>query len=214
MSQNAAACAGPLCQSPAAVKYQPTPFMSVHVLIVQTGKHKGKRIRIADPEVLIGRDEGAKIRVASTDISRQHCILIPQENGVLVRDLGSRNGTFINGQPIQGEWLMEPGDTLTVGPMALQLAGGPAKKKTPGTILPRKPKDIGDGKLSDDDISSWLSEDNPEIGASDTTIIPGNAAKLANVAKTPKPSPRRRDYKSVAEEAQDIIRQHLESLDK
>ena len=184
--------------------------MNPPVLIVLTGKYKGKRVKLTDAETVIGRDESAKIRVATQELSRQHCLLIVSEAGVLVRDLGSRNGTFINGMPIAEETLLKPGDTLTTGPMTFELEGGepPASKKSTATASAKKGK--ADPKTTDDDIASWLTDEtSDELSASDTTILSGKH-KPAAAPVTPKPP--KREFKSVAEEAEDIIRRHLESL--
>lgn len=179
------------------------------VLLVLTGKHKGKRVRLTDPETIIGRDEAAKIRVATHEVSRQHTLLIITPAGLLVRDLSSRNGTFINGVPIAEETILNPGDTLSVGPMTFELEGGevaPAPAATTKSTTRKK-----DPKASDDDIAGWLTDETDEgLSTSDTTILSGKpkpaAAPPAKV-KAPK-----REFKSVAEEAADIIRRHLESL--
>ncbi len=182
--------------------------MNPPILIVLTGKHKGKRVKLTDAETVIGRDEGAKIRVATHEISRQHCLLMPHPEGVLVRDLGSRNGTFINGIPIAEETLLKPGDTLTAGPMTFELERGDASKKSAAPTNARRGK--ADPKTSDDEIANWLTDDSDaELTASDTTILTGRAA-TPSAPKPPKTP--RREFKSVAEEAEDIIRRHLESL--
>ena len=183
--------------------------MNSPVLIVLTGKHKGKRVRLTDAETVIGRDEGAKIRVATHEVSRQHCLLIQSEAGVLVRDLNSRNGTFINGIPIAEETLLRPGDTLTTGPMTFELEGGDPAKKQAAPISASQGK--ADQKMSDDDIASWLTDDSSDsLPTSDTTILSGKPKPATASSVMPKPP--KRDFKSVAEEAQDIIRRHLESL--
>ena len=46
--------------------------MNPPVLIVLTGKHKGKRVKLTDTETLVGRDEEARLRIASHEVSRQH----------------------------------------------------------------------------------------------------------------------------------------------
>jgi pSer/pThr/pTyr-binding forkhead associated (FHA) protein len=183
------------------------------VLIVLTGKHKGKRVRLAEGETVIGRDESAKIRVATHEVSRQHCLLLVSAAGVLVRDLGSRNGTFINGVPIAEETTLHPGDTLTTGPMTFELEQDEANKK-PQSGLSTIGKGKRDPKASDDDIASWLTDETSEsISSSDTTIQTGRA-KVAEPATAPapvKPKTPKKEFKSVAEEAEDIIRRHKES---
>ena len=180
----------------------------MYVLVVQTGKYKGKRIKVSGPEVLIGRDEQAGIRIGSDDVSRQHCLLTPSEEGVIVRDLDSRNGTFIDGIPIPHteDALLTAGSTLSVGPMTFQLATTDLARSKPTAASP------ADGSLSDDDISAWLTEGdtNDAMQAADTTIIKGRSA-LSAAAEPIKPA-LKKEFKSVAEEAQDIIRRYRESL--
>jgi hypothetical protein len=179
----------------------------MYVLVVQTGKFKGKKIKVVGPEVLIGRDDDAGIRIGSDDVSRQHCLLTPTGAGVTVRDLDSRNGTFIDGVPLGAneDALLAVGSSLTVGPMSFQL----------GTTQPRKPPrpEPRDDQqaLSDDDISTWLTDsDTGEIlSASDTTIVVGRDPKRPTAPIQP---PKKREFKSVAEEAEDIFRRYREMI--
>jgi pSer/pThr/pTyr-binding forkhead associated (FHA) protein len=169
----------------------------MHSLIVQTGKHVGKKIALPDREVTIGRDEDCFIRMASAEVSREHCALIPTDKGLLVRDLGSQNGTIVNNVRIENETLMQPGDFLQVGPIQFQVGGArPVKSADPG--------------MSDDDIFGWLSESDTStdiLKTSDTTIV--KATELHPLPKVePKPT-----FKSIAEEARDIIRRHKASLE-
>ena len=183
--------------------------MNSPVLLVLTGKHKGKRVRLTDAETVIGRDEAAKIRVATDEVSRQHTLLILTEAGVLVRDLSSRNGTFINGAPIADETILNPGDTLTVGPMTFELEGEVVAKKQATATKSSPPK--RDPKTSDDDIAGWLTDETDEgLSTSDTTIL--SAKPKSKTAPPAKPKAPKREFKSVAEEAEDIIRRHIESL--
>ena len=124
----------------------------MHILEVKSGKYKGKRLKLTDKEVLIGRDEDCGIRIGSSEVSRHHCALVPRDAGVLVRDIESRNGTFIDGVPIHGEQLLMPGATLTVGPMTFQLVSATA---------PAVPQSVDDS-LSDDDIATCLTHSDEE----------------------------------------------------
>lgn len=177
-------------------------------LIVQSGKHQGKHLRLPDEgEVIIGRDESCQIRLASSDVSRHHCVLRSTPEGLIARDLDSRNGTYLNETLMEEETLLKPGDVLRIGPIVLQV---------PGAVAPPK------HAASDDDIASWLSSSETltpgtgiEASPGDTTIIPRPAA-LENVPPsppTPPPASREtpRQFRTVAEEAADIIRRHWES---
>jgi predicted component of type VI protein secretion system len=164
----------------------------MHSLIVQTGKHKGKKIVLPDKQVIIGREETSFIRMTSTEVSRQHCSLTPTDKGLLVRDLGSQNGTLVNSVKIEAESLMQPGDLIQIGPIVFELAGARPARGT-----------------GEDDIFGWLSEGDTATelqNASDTTIV--KASQVAPAAPPPDPKPK---FRSIAEEARDIIRRHLES---
>ncbi|MFG0333705.1 MAG: FHA domain-containing protein [Maioricimonas sp. JB049] len=177
-----------------------------YLLIVDSGKHKGRKLKISHDSAIVGRDEAAGIRIASQEVSRNHCALIPTPEGLVVRDLESSNGTFVNGAPILRDTILQPGDVLTVGPMSFRLPGKPASRPATPDSEPDDPN------LSDDDIATWLAgadAESSEISASDTTIIP------ATIPTRPQPIPprRKKEFKTVAEEAADIIRRHYESFD-
>ena len=69
----------------------------MHVrLKVMQGSSEGKEVKIPTPKCVIGREEGCHLRPNSDAISRRHCVIITTDNEVVVRDLNSRNGTFVN----------------------------------------------------------------------------------------------------------------------
>jgi pSer/pThr/pTyr-binding forkhead associated (FHA) protein len=66
-------------------------------LIVATGKSAGRAIAVKRDKLLIGRAEECDVRPLSEDVSRRHCAIHVGPEEVWVEDLGSRNGTFVNG---------------------------------------------------------------------------------------------------------------------
>src|SRR4051812_28646228 len=76
---------------------------------------------------VIGRREDCDLRIPLSDVSRKHCRLIVNGETINVEDLGSSNGTYINGERIQKADL-SAGDTLQVGPVifVVQMNGFPA----------------------------------------------------------------------------------------
>lgn len=72
------------------------------------------------PGVTIGRSERAELYVNSPRLSRMHCSLRLSGKGLLLEDLSSANGTFVNGQRIK-EALVRPGDIVQVGGIAIRL---------------------------------------------------------------------------------------------
>ncbi|MEZ6065547.1 MAG: FHA domain-containing protein [Planctomycetaceae bacterium] len=179
----------------------------MHSFIIETGKHKGKRLKLPNGETIVGRDDEAGIRVGSKEVSRRHCAIVTSDDELRVRDLGSSNGTFVNGTPITGETLLRPGDLLVVGPMGFRLqdsSGGTADST--GKAKPRRSSP--DQRLSDDDIAMLLTD--VDASASDDTAVFGVDAAAPEPAQ-PIPVAKKRVFKTVAEEAADIIRRHREA---
>lgn len=189
-------------------------------LIIQTGKNRGKRLRLPDHDVVIGRDDACHVRLASSDVSRQHCVLRPSAEGLRVRDLESRNGTFVNDVFVKQETLLKPGDILRVGPVVFQVP--PKREPDAPADSKQRPADTV-GSLSDDEIAHWLAEDadSETMPTGDTTIItehpvretpdeaePQEEPSGHEITQPPKPH----KFASVAQEAQDIIRRHWDMV--
>ena len=89
---------------------------------------------VTGPKFFIGRSEECQLRPNSDLVSRHHCAIMVDEGLVTVRDFGSRNGTFVNGERIRGEEELKAGDKLKVGPLEFEVQlgvslGGPKKSK-------------------------------------------------------------------------------------
>jgi pSer/pThr/pTyr-binding forkhead associated (FHA) protein len=84
---------------------------------------------------VIGRRRNCDLRIPLDSVSRRHCQLSMENGSLKVRDLGSRNGTFLNGKRIE-EDVAHAGDFIQVGPVTfgLQIDGKPEK------IVMPKPK--------------------------------------------------------------------------
>ncbi len=173
-------------------------------LVILTGRHRGARLNLPEKTVVVGRDEDCAVRLNTHEVSRQHCTLLVSGDEIRVNDLGSRNGTFINDVEVKQESILKPGDILRVGPMLFQM-------ETLRPDLPEPPpEEFPSPGPSDDSITNWLAEDEPDPAeANDTAVMStANANEIARKALIP---PRGKDkFDSVAEEAADIIRRHLE----
>lgn len=73
--------------------------------------------------LVVGRDAKADIVLDTPNVSRLHARLERVEEGFRVEDLGSTNGTWVNGDRIRGPTLVKPGDDLRFGPQRLALTG-------------------------------------------------------------------------------------------
>lgn len=81
---------------------------------------EGKRVRVVHlrpPLAVLGRGAGTTLRIPSAEVSRRHCCLTVADGYVTVEDLGSINGTFVNGVPITETKILYPGDKLEIGPV-------------------------------------------------------------------------------------------------
>jgi pSer/pThr/pTyr-binding forkhead associated (FHA) protein len=73
-----------------------------------------------DPLSLVGRDRTCELHLDSSRVSRRHYCLAFVDCEVLVRDLGSTNGTWINGRRVEG-CRLRPGDILGIAHLRFQL---------------------------------------------------------------------------------------------
>lgn len=123
-------------------------------LIVASGKSAGRAIAIKRNKLLIGRAEQCDIRPLSEEVSRRHCAITVGPTDVWVEDLGSRNGTFVNGTKITERTKVVNGDLIRVATLEL----------TVSCTAPAQPF-----SGSDDDVSRLLMADDEPAGMSDTT---------------------------------------------
>jgi pSer/pThr/pTyr-binding forkhead associated (FHA) protein len=76
---------------------------------------KGREIAIHQEEFLIGRGADCDLRLKVTAVSRHHCLLRFRGQEASVTDLGSSNGTFVNGQRVRSQTTLHSGDEIRVG---------------------------------------------------------------------------------------------------
>ncbi|MAG92579.1 MAG: hypothetical protein CMJ48_02335 [Planctomycetaceae bacterium] len=90
-------------------------------LEILTGARAGQVLVIDSDKFLIGREADCHFRSESNLVSRHHCVIKTDEFASRIRDLGTRNGTFVNGKQIQGEVVLADGDNVLVGDTTLQV---------------------------------------------------------------------------------------------
>jgi DNA-binding winged helix-turn-helix (wHTH) protein len=89
-----------------------------------------REMPLREGENIVGRDAAARVRLASGSISRQHAaITVDGENATIV-DLGSKNGTFVDGEPVVGPRLLRDGMTLRFGTVAVVYRWAPEHRAT------------------------------------------------------------------------------------
>ena len=98
--------------SGAATAPAPGPLAS---LLIRSGARKGERIAIRVPVVNIGRADYNDVVLADESVSTQHAKLQRREGVWVLVDLGSTNGSFVDGERVEGEAPVTPGATLRFG---------------------------------------------------------------------------------------------------
>ena len=174
-------------------------------LIIQSGKLQGKRLVLPAKEMVVGRDDKCDLRIGSALVSRTHCTLKRTDQGIVVTDLQSQNGTYVNDLPISSPTLLCEGDVLRIGSTLFSV---------PVTY---KPKPVVEAP-SDDDISQWLTNSGANNSGADTAVIP----TYQPTAETPLPPATAADPQGInpvtsaatakrnvfTDQAAELIRQH------
>jgi hypothetical protein len=84
-------------------------------LFVQTGPDAGRRLHLARPSITVGRASTNDLVLGDPVLSRQHAVIRRQDEGWIIADLGSTNGTFVNDVRLGGPRRLQPGDRIRLG---------------------------------------------------------------------------------------------------
>jgi len=90
-------------------------------LKVVGGKHAGQVIPLNRQKFLIGREQDCQLRPNSEMVSRHHCVFSVDDYSVRLRDLGSTNGTLVNGERIRKDVVLVAGDRVVIGNLEFEL---------------------------------------------------------------------------------------------
>ena len=154
-------------------------------LKVLSGNHEGKLIPIKEEKFFIGRGDDCHLRPKSESVSRRHCALVQKEGRLLLLDLKSRNGTFVNDKQLTHEKakILKSGDHIKVGQLEFEVVIeiGIANTKKPevstASEVAQRIAEQAESKITDSresfDISTWLLEadqiDRRTVGAEPDT---------------------------------------------
>lgn len=160
--------------------------MDYHLLVLR-GRSASESLKLMDGVTTVGRHDSCQIRIKSSQVSRKHCELFEKKGLLMVKDLGSSNGTFVNGKKVKTQQILEPGDELTIGSVSLRVA-------KVGQELPAK---AAKGVASDTAVVAAVSnaapEDDFEIDFDDEPSIeiePDAPIELDDEPATTVPPPR------------------------
>ena len=112
--------------------------MAEVTLEVAEGPDAGAQVAVEGP-IEIGRQPGVGLTVQDNLVSRRHARITPTRGGVLVEDLGSLNGTFINGNEVHSPSFASAGDQILVGVTVIQLRSPHEVAQRPSAVRPVPP---------------------------------------------------------------------------
>jgi len=98
------------------------------VLVMFRSDGERRSFSLTRDVTVIGRREDCELRIPLGEVSRKHCRIVHEDGLMRLEDLGSSNGTYHNGVRIEKEALLQPGDSIQIGPVVfvLQIDGVPA----------------------------------------------------------------------------------------
>lgn len=92
-------------------------------LVVIYGLDLGKKYNLDRPSLIIGRSSKADIQIDQESVSRNHCKIINTGKTIMVRDLGSTNGTYVNDELVD-EYVLRDGDFIKIGRCIFKFLSG------------------------------------------------------------------------------------------
>jgi anti-anti-sigma factor len=132
-------------------------------LKIAAGAANGRWIAVSGDRFVIGRDQSCNLRSGSPMVSKLHAAILRRHGRVFLRDLGSTNGTIVNGRPYRNhEVEVHEGDRIQVGPIVATIAAGPEQRE---------------GEHVEDQVVGWLRPESDEnhaaqLGWDDTLTLP------------------------------------------
>jgi len=134
----------------------------------------GRSHELVADKTTIGRIEENTFQVADPSVSSRHCEILLRGSDVVVKDLNSTNGSFIEGQQISGEAVLKPGQILRLGQIQMRLeststAATPQRPSVDSTMIMQR----GQGGVSLNDL-----EKGPVGGGLDTKVFAKKTNKV------------------------------------
>jgi pSer/pThr/pTyr-binding forkhead associated (FHA) protein len=109
--------------------------MAELILEIVEGDGAGRQTPL-DGALEIGREASTGLPLDDEQTSRRHARVSPQGDHAVVEDLGSTNGTYLNGQPIEGQRTLHPGDRLRIGLTVFELRTAADVQRQPSAVIP------------------------------------------------------------------------------
>ncbi len=108
-------------------------------LVVLRGRSAINHHRLGPGVTVVGRQEGCQLQIKSSQVSRKHCELFEKAGRLIVKDLNSSNGTFVNGEKVEGQQAVSSGDEISIGGVKFRVETVGAAAKPGDTAVPTQP---------------------------------------------------------------------------
>jgi pSer/pThr/pTyr-binding forkhead associated (FHA) protein len=167
----------------------------IYQLVMRKGPKPGEIFSLATPTAVLGRDPTCEVFINDAEVSRHHAKFVYSEAGYLVQDMGSTNGTFIEGKRLRGEpVLLTPGQTVIIGSNVVLVYEATMNTGDPlGTMVSAASDTQQIGRYSHpaQQEATILGEDAPEIEQPhiSSAYIAGPQAAVAPPPPPPTPEP-------------------------
>lgn len=131
-----------------------------------------RSFRIKRGKCVIGRDAACDLQIPTPSVSRHHCEVVIDGDKVVVRDLDSSNGVFLNESRVKGEIHTKAGDRLAVGPIifTIQIGGKPEHIEPPLLDAPTA-ANAGDPDDSAADIADLIARATSALSNDDSSVL-------------------------------------------
>jgi pSer/pThr/pTyr-binding forkhead associated (FHA) protein len=152
-------------------------------LVMQTGPNPGKVFALENIDITIGRDIANDIVINDAEVSRKHARLFVQGDQFFLEDLGSTNGTFVDGQRIAGPHALQSGDSVQMGENVIVTYE--ASTYDPDATAVMSSREAADTMAPPPPEPESMFEEEPEVPAEPPMAEPVAPA----VPPTPEPEP-------------------------
>jgi hypothetical protein len=130
---------------------------NVPVLIAQTGELNGQRWTLDRVDLTIGRSPECEFTIPDRQVSREHARVTCEADGYYLEDLGSKNGTYLNGAQISGKVILQDGDLIQIA-LALKLAFLGTEATIPLSLSEAARMGLGRLRMDPDAHRVWVGD--------------------------------------------------------
>ena len=109
--------------------------MAQFQLVMHTGPTPGKTFPLEGDVLTIGREASNAVAINDAEVSRKHTQLVLQGGKYVITDLGSTNGTFVNGQRLTGQHVLQAGEIISLGEQISLLYEAVVKADPNATVI-------------------------------------------------------------------------------